>query len=160
MSCAHAKTRVLGRSYATLQPAPYTGVMHQNMKIEQSKIVRAKFVGCLLAILLLVLLLSALVQPSSLLYTIGVVIPGLYLLVLCFRGNQKSFSGLVRLNVARLIYLGCLFTGLVIHYYISSDFAIGWYVSVFIFMFYEPIVFNFFVMLNLIPPANTESGYK
>jgi hypothetical protein len=134
--------------------------MHQNMKIEQSKIVRAKFVGCLLAILLLLFLFSAAIESSSLLYTVGVVIPALYLLILCFSTTQKEFSGLVRLNVARLIYVSCLSIGAVIHYFISPDFAIGWYISVFAFIFYEPVVFNFFVMLNLIPPANTESGYK
>ena len=134
--------------------------MHKNMKIDQSKIVRAKFVGCLLAILVFFLLFSAAVKFSNLSYTVGVVVPALYLLILCFSVNKKEFSGIVPLKVARLIYISCLFIGVVIHNFISPDFAIGWYISVFAFIFYEPAVFNFFVMLNVIPPANTKSGYK
>jgi len=134
--------------------------MHQNMKIEQSKILRAKFVGCLLAILLLSVLVPVAIKPFSFLYTVGVAIPALYLLILCFSATQKEFSGLVQLNVARLIYLGCLSVGVLIHYFATVDFAIGWYISAFTFMFYESIAYNVFVMLSLMPPANTESGYK
>ena len=122
--------------------------------------VRAKFIGGLLIALMLVLSFVIILRPASFLYLAGIVIPGGYLIYRCFTTKQIGFSGLISINTGRFICLGSLIFGLVLHHSISPAFAYSWYIAAAMFMFYEPVILNFFVLINLVPPFISDDDFK